>query len=126
MVWYQSEEDAQAAVDEFDGAKAKGETIQVKVLGTTRLNPGPSKKGTAGRTPSLADRLAGTAPQPKHKVPTSKPRGARRERNARRAPASAADLDAELDAFMNAPAAQPDQGVCPALLINRKWLWKSN
>ena len=110
MVWYRSEADAQAAVDEFDGAKAKGETIQVKVLGTTRLNSGPSKKGTAGRAPSLADRLAGHAPD--HRVPPPKPKGARRERNARRAPASAADLDAELDAFMNAPAAQSDQGVC--------------
>ncbi|WFD38431.1 uncharacterized protein MJAP1_001384 [Malassezia japonica] len=100
-VWYASEADAQTAVVEFDGAKAKGEPIQVKVLGTSRIaRGGRAARGRGARTPSLMDRMQGAPASRGHARP-EKRRGAQRKE--RRSPASAASLDAELDAFMNAP-----------------------
>lgn len=122
-VWYASEADAQTAVVEFDGAKAKGEPIQVKVLGTSRIaRGGRAARGRGQRTPSLMDRMQGAPASRGHARP-EKRRGAQRKE--RRGPASAASLDAELDAFMNAPS-ETNNGVCSTGITDRKPRWKTS
>lgn len=111
-VWYENEADAHTAHNEFDGAQAKGETIIVTV-GDTR--PLPDSRGAQHqqqrprRTLSLADRLA-LRQEPRTEGRMQKSDNARRRTNKRasRASISAAELDAELDEFMKAPAQEPN------------------
>ncbi|WFD30867.1 hypothetical protein MSPP1_001891 [Malassezia sp. CBS 17886] len=133
-VWYQSEDDAVAASREFDGSRAKGQTLRVAVLetaplfvrtarqaerrredapgrGALRGAPGRSRGARARATTTLVERLQSDAGRPRDSAPRPKRRGAARvggRAEAARRPASAAELDAELDAFMVGPSERTD------------------
>ena len=114
-VWYENEADAHTAHNEFDGAQAKGETIIVTV-GDTR--PLPDSRGAqhqqqhSRRTLSLIDRLAlRHDPRTEGRMQNSDNARRRSNKRASRASISAAELDAELDAFMKAPA-QESSATC--------------
>lgn len=111
-VWFDSESDAHRAVDEFDGAKAKGETIQVKALETGPLVLSRRTYGRGSHVASLADRLQDPHASIKHR----NRRNRHREHDKRRAIPSAADLDKELEAFMNTASNDAEQRVCMAIL----------
>ncbi|CDU24549.1 uncharacterized protein SPSC_04050 [Sporisorium scitamineum] len=132
VVVYDNPNHALQAKNEFDGAKAKGQVISITqemradrpkgVQGSqrsllsrfglsSRLKDGAQADG-AGATSSFADRLGpvrngGRGGQRESNRPTGQQRArpqnaaARREK---RKPVTAADLDAELEAFMNAPS----------------------
>lgn len=112
FVWFVNEADAHAAVSEYDGAMAKGKPIHLRVLETRYLRSSkPSRSGNSlaerlGATPSLNSnaikeaRIAGIA---ERRGGHRTKRSGRRRGNARPT-LSAADLDAELDAFMKTPA----------------------
>ncbi|PKI84503.1 hypothetical protein MVES_001656 [Malassezia vespertilionis] len=78
VVWYESAQDAEAAVKEFDGAKAKGETICVQVAGPSRVGTTHSRSDAPtwqARSSSLLDRLQGTSTDTKMVVAMRNARG---------------------------------------------------
>ncbi|WFD43335.1 hypothetical protein MPSI1_001996 [Malassezia psittaci] len=109
-VWYYSNNDAQSAVKEFNHAKAKGQTIAVYVIGPRRMNDSRPRKERNPRQPSLMERLSVAGHRSgAHRNRTKKNRDTNRDR---RRLATTSELDAELDAFMNASASPKTQEVC--------------
>ena len=104
------------AINKFDGAMTKGQTISIRLLPPATVRQAPGRpSGQAGAAPgaSLLSRIQGTGPtsQPARGRGAA-PRGGNRGRGAvrgggqgggrggRRPPASGEDLDKQLDSFM--------------------------
>ncbi|WVR09617.1 hypothetical protein IAU60_006689 [Kwoniella sp. DSM 27419] len=127
---YASPQQAKIAINKFDGAMTKGQTISIKLLppivAKGRPGPGPVAGGNAGSSQSLLSRIQGGAPTAGGKGANDRAprnaagagrggrggatrgRGGNADRAPRRGPATTGDLDKELDSFMNKNSAAGD------------------
>ncbi|KAI9633802.1 uncharacterized protein MKK02DRAFT_28568 [Dioszegia hungarica] len=123
---YSSVQEAKIAINKFDGAMTKGQTISIRFLPPVQIRPPPARASSynappAGRQQTGASLLARIAPPPRG-APAGPPRGqggpvrgrggpargrggAASARPAKSGPPDAGNLDAELDSFMKGDAA---------------------
>ncbi|ORX39454.1 hypothetical protein BD324DRAFT_619774 [Kockovaella imperatae] len=114
---FASYQQARIAINKFDGAMTKGQTISIRLLPPPTARPGPGSRPASQTGASLLQRMsgpgAGAGSIPRGNAPRGSGRGAPRGRGApanrgRKGPANAGDLDKELDSFMTTTNGKAD------------------
>ena len=118
VAWYSQEADARAAVKRLDGSIVKAHPICVRIGETVALQH-RGTRGRRGRLRSLSQRIGQEAAAASHRR-SGKHMVRPKSKRIARGPVTAADLDAELESFMQGA---PEQVRIRKFIVRTPVLW---